>query len=688
VRYQSIIEITMIICIRNKVMKKLNPYITNKDSCTYFKRVDEIDFLRAFAVLGVVCSHIGVLKGGFIGVDIFFAISGYVITLSIIKDKSSFRRRIADFYHHRIRRIIPPLFFASLFMFILIRLLIVDADDYSFLIKTFKYQSFFAHNLYFAAQSAEYFHGLSEAKFNLHLWSIAVEEQFYIVFPFILILLYRNSRIRLTAFVLLLMSIVSLKTFSLNQYGRYYLIYSRAWELFAGSIACLLSNYLYSENDRMKHLNRYLFLNPYMIAINILIIGASMLMVEPTLSWPCGTTLLPIFATTMLMVQFHLFPLGAHGPSLNRKTTSIAGFKLLRLIITNPVFGYIGKSSYSIYLYHWPIFAAMVYLDYQYGSKPYDFIVYLIVLFVCSHSSYVLLEKNKMLITKKWSLWILICFIAFCYGIGMESFFAPAFASKNAKEIIETGKFSGDCSICVEKPGKDFIILWGDSHARALMNSIESYCIKHAYDLVFITPIALIDENKSHARISDLIKKSTFKGMILASRWSMYLGFQEDEPEEQGTRYISIDRVYPRNKKEAAKSFEIAYRRLFAEGLIKRAVIVLQVPRYPFFPVKEALLESRGLKFRKLPEKTLEQHRKEQNLANRILCSVNSNEFVTADPSDILCQGGFCRWRNGDTLLYKDDDHLSVAGADLIMPLIEESIEKVQSHSHSPSLHD
>lgn len=462
-------------------------------------------------------------------------------------------------------------------------------------------------------------------------------------------------------------------TFNVDQYGRYYLIFSRAWELLSGSGACLFSYYIYRNENLRGSLSKFVNINKALIVVNILIILSVMFSVKPSLNWPRIITIIPILATVMLIVQFHLYSIRNGGNIVGLYNTRGGNSRLLFLIINNGFLKYIGKSSYSIYLYHWPVFSALLYIDYRFGERAYDYLIYFVTLLLLSDLSYRILEKNRKLISRKKAICILLLFTSFCYGVSFQAFSNSAYP--DSQQIVRTGKFSDSCSICVESPKKDFLILWGDSHAKALVSSIEKYCVEKGWDLVFVSTMPLVNENNSHEKIADLIKLPNYQGMVLTSRWSMYLGFQDDEPEESGTRYIHFNGGSPSNRDEAIIAFKEGYNALINKEIMKNSVILLQVPRYPFFPVKEALLEEKGLKFRRLSNKTLSQHRKEHRAVNEIFYSVNGSDIVIADPASILCPKGICKWRDGVDLFYKDDDHLSAYGADLIMPLIIKALD-------------
>ena len=155
----------------------------------------EIDGLRALAVIPVILFHAGfeLFSGGFIGVDVFFVISGYLITSIIIDDLSNKRFSLVQFYERRARRILPALFFMLSICIPAAWILMTPNQMKDFSAGIFSV-SLFLSNLYFMEQQVDYFAPSSELHPLLHTWSLAVEEQFYIFFPVILLILFKLSR--------------------------------------------------------------------------------------------------------------------------------------------------------------------------------------------------------------------------------------------------------------------------------------------------------------------------------------------------------------------------------------------------------------------------------------------------------------------------------------------------------------
>lgn len=203
----------------------------------------DIDGLRALAVIPVIMLHAGVefFSGGFIGVDVFFVISGFLITKIIWKDVNSGEFSIAEFYRRRARRILPALFF-MLFTCGLFGLLLMLPGQFNEFTESALASLIFSANIYFALK-LDYFSASASEIPLLHLWSLGVEEQFYIFFP-LLLMFFSNRNLKYLILLLLLLFIVSISVAELGWRTapqiNFYIFPTRAWELLTGAIVALL----------------------------------------------------------------------------------------------------------------------------------------------------------------------------------------------------------------------------------------------------------------------------------------------------------------------------------------------------------------------------------------------------------------------------------------------------------------
>jgi peptidoglycan/LPS O-acetylase OafA/YrhL len=285
------------------------------------KHLPAIDGLRAIAVLAVVAYHAGLIPAGFVGVDVFFVISGYLIT-RLLAEEYALTRRIdfVAFYARRARRILPALAVVILATLGLSVLLLPDAGDVA---KSAAAASAFVANLFFAAQTSDYWAQSSETMPLLHLWSLSVEEQFYLVWPLVLILARRKP---VAALAVLACASLAYAEWMLARSPSvaFYAMPARAWELAVGGLLALTNTTLtFGSGPERK--------------LNVGLIGLALVLLA-------------------CVVPFAHFPgLGAL-PAMIGAALVIAGKDRVRVLEARPVV-YVGLISYSLYLWHWPLLA-------------------------------------------------------------------------------------------------------------------------------------------------------------------------------------------------------------------------------------------------------------------------------------------------------------------------------------------
>ena len=289
----------------------------------------EIDGLRALAVVPVLLFHAGfeLFGGGFVGVDVFFVISGYLITTILIEDIENRRFSIVSFYEMRARRILPALFFVMLVCIVFSWLWMLPNQTKEFS-KSLIAVSLFASNILFWRESG-YFASTAETMPLLHTWSLAVEEQYYAVFPLFLLVAWRFGKNRVF-WMIVGMSVISLL---LSEWGwrnrataNFYLAPTRVWELFAGSIASFIVH-----KQGVKKNNFLAFLG--LVAIVVAIFAY-----DESTPFPSVYALLPVFGSVLLVLY-------------GEKETIVAKFLSTRVMVG------LGLISYSAYLWHQPLLA-------------------------------------------------------------------------------------------------------------------------------------------------------------------------------------------------------------------------------------------------------------------------------------------------------------------------------------------
>lgn len=339
----------------------------------------DIDGLRALAVIPVVLfhTHTGILPGGFAGVDVFFVISGFLITSLLLEDMNSIPSAIGKFYERRIRRLIPPLLPVLVFS-VIAGWFLLKPDDYKEFSDSMLSSLAYVSNFFFLFQ-ADYFDGPSHLKPLLHTWSLSVEEQFYLLFPFFVLTLKRFG-IKYVALFYLLIVILS---FAANIYfsqmtspsNAFFNSVGRFFEIaFGGLLASWRPNI---SNTTTK--NTFAFIGAALIIFTYIYVTEES-------QWPGYVVLLPTLGTVFIIL--------AKDAVINR------------LLSLKPVV-WVGLISYSIYLWHWPIF---VYIQHYFVTpKPHYFVYGIIATLTLSVASYFIIEtpiRKRKIIKNTKNIWL------------------------------------------------------------------------------------------------------------------------------------------------------------------------------------------------------------------------------------------------------------------------------------------
>ena len=330
-----------------------------------FYRTD-IDGLRAIAIFLVLFYHLdfSLFKNGFIGVDIFFVISGYLITHSIIREIEAKTFSIISFYHKRFRRIFPSLL-VVLLTSLLLGLFLLPPPTLKDLNESALATLYFFSNFLFHNQSG-YFDTIAQLKPLLHTWSLAVEEQFYLIVPLFVIF---NRSIKLFYFLVIIAFFISIFLFFQNNNlsSKFFLPQYRVWQISIGSLCAFFEFYKYFFIKKIPTNFSYL---------GILLIIISLIFVNK-IEWPNYKILLPIAGAVLII--------------LNNNQNKI---------LNNYFLTFIGKRSYSIYLVHYPIISfATYYIGFKLSS--YQIILVIILILISSLVLYSKVEKYFILTNQK-----------------------------------------------------------------------------------------------------------------------------------------------------------------------------------------------------------------------------------------------------------------------------------------------
>jgi peptidoglycan/LPS O-acetylase OafA/YrhL len=316
--------------------KTASPFMSSKphpDQLTHPKYRADIDGLRAIAVLSVVGFHAFPhwIPGGFIGVDIFFVISGYLITSIIFENLKNERFSFIEFYSRRIRRIFPALLLVLIACYVF-GWFVLLAAEYAQLGKHIEAASWFVSNFALWKESG-YFDNTSDTKPLLHLWSLAIEEQFYIVWPLLLWLVWKRrfNFLAITLLVLIASFAINAATVGSKPVAAFYSPLSRFWELLVGSAVAYIALY---RQDIKRNLNATF---PHASsALGVILIAIGIAMLGKHSAFPGWWALLPTIGTALIILSDSQSWLNQH-------------------VLSSKVMIWFGLISYPLYLWHWPL---------------------------------------------------------------------------------------------------------------------------------------------------------------------------------------------------------------------------------------------------------------------------------------------------------------------------------------------
>ena len=332
------------------------------------KHRNEIDGLRAIAVLPVILFHAGfsTFSGGFVGVDVFFVISGYLITSIIVREINENKFSILNFYERRVRRIIPALFVVVALTTPAAHMIMIPNDFEKFTQSVLAAITFLANHHFYATSG--YFENSSELVPLLHTWSLAVEEQFYILFPLFMTIFY-SRRPRLALRILVAVGLASLAAAQWASHNdpsaAFYLLPTRIWEILFGAMAAL---YQYNHSDRLSK-----FVHNLLSTSGLAMICIAIFFYDKAIPFPSIYALLPTGGAVLVILY------------------AIPGTICHRLLSLQPLVG-VGLISYSLYLWHQPLFA-FARLEYVEGIST-NFKIFLVPLtFILAYITWRFVEQ-------------------------------------------------------------------------------------------------------------------------------------------------------------------------------------------------------------------------------------------------------------------------------------------------------
>jgi peptidoglycan/LPS O-acetylase OafA/YrhL len=646
----------------------------------------EIDTLRALAVTAVIIYHAKIhlfgnliLPGGFLGVDIFFIISGYLISSIILKeliDKEIFSFKI--FYLKRIRRILPALLFVILVSipFSWIYLFPIDLVNFS---KSILFSLGFGSNFYFHFSGLEYGSPEGLLKPFLHTWSLAVEEQYYIMFPIVLVAIFKNFRKQLVYFLALCFVIsLLLADWGSKNYisATFYFLHTRIWELIIGSLIA------YFE-IKLGHRGQDKILCHVLPILGLILIGYSFIFFNSETFHPSFYTIIPALGVTLIL-------------------WFTCNDNFIIRILSNKLFVKIGLISYSLYLWHYPIFSFANHLEIFFDNNLGK--IYLIIItFILSTFTYYFVEqparKSNSIILVFSSLIILILIIV-TYSVSTiaNDGFSKRIKVKNYQDKHTFLYLEQDSKPCFDRY-KDFcsfglkekkIILLGDSHLASLANDLY---IRTKSDYSFLTIInggyfhlrnvKQIDKNtkrinKAYDVLRDntdkILKKSKNNIIIIGGVTSLYFYNKRVEGRALHWDNIFVDK---KSLKYDPGIIENAFKNFLKELSQNNEVILL-------YPIPEL---GTNLQKRKIENSirvfnyNYSDFLKQNKEVIKFFNSINYPNVHKVYPHKAFCieETNLCSTHDKDNFFFFDGYHPSIEGAKMINDLIIKKISRLNN---------
>lgn len=660
----------------------------------------DIDGLRAVSIISVVLYHVGVpyVSGGFVGVDVFFVISGYLITSIVLAEMRGGTFSFARFYERRARRLLPTLAVVLAVTF-LVSLLIMVPEDFEEFCKSMFYALVFMANLFFADQGG-YFDPSSQLTPLLHFWSLAVEEQFYIVWPLVLFALLRYApRRTMPVAVALIAASFAANIVILDEdpLAAFYMPHTRAWELLFGCVLALGVPRLGRAAADVAGI------------AGLALIAWAVFNLDHQTPYPGGWALLPTLGAGLVIWS------GQAGPSL-----------AARLLSLRPLV-FIGLVSYAWYLWHWP---AIVLFRYEVGREPDG--PEMAALIAASLALAVLCWAylEKPIRNGTWwagrrraigaGLGVTLPLVALAgTGYATDGFidrFPAAIHELERDELEHRADFGCAkslakaiardelCYIWKTSDNAPGVLLWGDSHARVLAPVFGEAARAADVPLVYSNLPAcppLIGVGRKRSRgglhescfelnraVGELLQRRKFTDVVLVARWNYYMGGLNAD----GIPWI--EQHYFQDAHVEGGTLE-ENRRVLTEGL-KRTVKAVEatgarvwiVMETPYAGLDVPIHVARNL-IRGVPQQTLfgidlEENERRHDYLEEVIAGLPPVRII--DPGHSLCASGRCLIVENGKPLYYDTNHLSKHANARIAPLFAELFAQAKKNAANSSV--
>ncbi len=678
--------------------KQIEPQAAS-DKKLYFPAIDG---LRAIAVIAVILFHLEfeLFSGGFVGVDIFFVISGYLITRNIYLDICNQTFSFKEFYNSRVRRIFPAMI-ATVIVSLFVSTLLFSPEHLEQNAEASIAAIFSVANIYFWNISG-YFDSDAVLKPLLHFWSLSVEEQFYFFWPALLVLSLKVSKNHIAIIAqLLVLAILSTlmaeNTLAKDQDLAFYWVHLRINEFICGAILVWLEQY-----------NTNSFNKTWQFLTGILLISFSILTFNEATTFPGLNSLIPCIGAALIIL--------AKDSHLSEK------------LLANKPSLWVGKTSYSLYLVHWPIWVFYSYWTYNHINLFDKFCLIIAILF----AGYLLHKnvENRYRLKKKHHktpsnnkpfyrpltihyISITLIAIGIAHSNGWQwrvenkhTTFAYKPFSCEELEKIEGKQLEKRCLLGDLSTSKKSILLLGDSHAEHLRAGLHEFGLNNAikfeawtfagcppiwqtykiYGLNFRKPLPRQQYCKELIqRWRQKIKDSQFDAVILSSRWMWLYESTEYGNKKPLRRDLLVDSKKPVLEVEASKrvfqtKLQATVNEIISDG--SKVIVFSQPPllgknTQGCDRVPNLLYSSENLKHRCDSQIDYNSQIQRLKFTDQTIRSLKTSNMMPAIPSDYICttQDRYCRTLINNQSIYLDDNHLNHLGSRYIVQSISDELK-------------
>ena len=657
----------------------------------------EIDGLRAIAVIPVILFHADIhgFAGGYVGVDIFFVISGYLITSIILNELKNSSFSLLHFYERRARRILPALTFMLLWVSAM-AYVFLPADPLQSYSLSLANVATFTSNIYFYLNSG-YFSPLADERLLIHTWSLAVEEQYYLLFPLLALLLWKYAPQWLLTSIIVLM-LLSFGSSEFLQHreahnANFYLIFSRAWELLMGSALAFVPR-------TQVNLKTPTVVREVLSLIGLLLIAYAIHQLDKNTPFPGLYALFPVVGASLVIVFC--------------SSQSVMG-----ALLSNRLFVFIGLISYSLYLWHQPLLALLRIKSV--GTPPLILMLLAIaVSVIMAYLSWKFIEtpfrdKNRF---KRASIFTYSALsITLCLLIGLLGYhfkgFPNRFESIDYSDSITFSHKTTDCNTS----GLNYLdpqqachyhhdnITWaalGDSHiitpALALADHLKSRSEGVLHLSFSACPAALTLDLKAPPGCSDwfaqaverIEQEHSIRNVLLSFRYSrhlygVHLRSYPELPNQDPAKKLTAEFLASMQgsaEENYWRSLKSTIERLQKSG--KHVYVLYPVPELPVSITKAV---SPFSIFSNQTMIDLNQavsldyfYRRNAYMLQKLDSLTYADGLYAIKPHVLFCKDAFCPAMLDGKSLYFDDHHLSVYGAEQVIEALIDAYEHTFQH--------